>query len=243
MPRLFLPPEKLSSKQITITGENARYLSLVMRVRPGDALTIFDGLGYKYTCKILQCHKKEILAEKIGKAPYSVESPVSITLAQGITKGDKMDFIIQKSTELGVRKIIPLITVRSQIRHTEKIGRWRKIALSASQQSGRDRIPEIDEPTFFDEFINERFIQNNKIKNKGIIFSEEHRDRNLKQVLSGLKNMKDIILLIGPEGGFAKEEVRAANEKGFITASLGPRILRAETASIAAISIIQYELN
>ena len=214
-----------------------------MRVRPGDALTIFDGLGCKYSCKILQCHKKEIVAEKIGKAPYSIEPPVSITLAQGIAKGDKMDFIIQKSTELGVGKIIPLITERSQIRHTEKIGRWRKIALSASRQSGRDRIPEIDEPTSFDEFINERFIQNSKTRNKGIIFSEEHRDRNLKQVLSGLKNIKDIILLIGPEGGFAKEEMKAATEKGFIAASLGPRILRTETASIATMSIIQYELG
>ncbi|GBD95978.1 MAG TPA: 16S rRNA (uracil(1498)-N(3))-methyltransferase [Nitrospirae bacterium] len=252
MLRLFLPPEKLSSKQITITGDNARYLSLVMRVRPGDPLIIFDGLGYKYSCKILQCHKKEIVVEKISKAPYSVESPVSITLAQGIAKGDKMDFIIQKSTELGVRKIIPLITARTQIRHTDKIERWRKIASSASRQSGRDRIPEIDEPVDIREFLdsiaaplaggNTKGVKESE-GGFGIIFSEEKKERHLKEVLSSLKDTKNITILIGPEGGFPMEEVTAAVEKGFTEASLGPRILRTETAPLAALCIIQYELG
>ncbi len=293
MIRLFLPPEQLSSAQIVITGEQARYLSLVLRVKPGDPLTIFDGLGFRYICKILQSHKKEVVAERIKKEPYSVESPVSITLAQGIPKSDKMDFIIQKSTELGIRKIIPLITERSQVRHTDKIERWGKIALNASQQSGRDKIPEIDEPKEFREFLNESIIRlqptnenentnnvipaearnrvvptgiqkkdwipgqarndlkeifptqniNTKTPYKGIIFSEEKKERNLKQVLNSFKNTKNIIFLIGPEGGFSKEEVNSAVDRGFIEVSLGPRMLRTETAPIAAISIIQYELG
>ena len=270
MIRLFLQPEDLSSKQIIITGDNARYLSLVMRVMPGDPLIIYDGLGYMYECRILQSHKKEVIAEKIRKESHSVESPVPITLAQGIAKGEKMDFIIQKSTELGVSRIIPLITERSQVRHTEKMKRWQKIALSASQQSGRERIPEILEPTDINEFLknpctlplargtageasgskSKPILSPNLEKagkrgfpHKRIIFSEEKKERNLKQVLRDIKDTNQITLLIGPEGGFSKEEVTTAIEKSFIEASLGPRILRTETAPVAVISIIQYEFG
>ncbi len=278
MTRIFLPPELLIPEQITITGDQARYLSLVLRVKPGDQLIVFDGSGFKYDCTILKSHKKEIVAEKIKKEPYSVESPISITLAQGIAKGEKMDLIIQKSTELGVRKVVPLITEHSDVRHTEKLQRWRKIALSASQQSGRDKIPEIMEPVEFREFLNNlpasrcnasRQQEPSLFSKEGntpltplyrgeyspplkkgdeggfsrIIFSEEHKERNLKKILTDIKDVKNITLLIGPEGGFSKDEVTGAVEKGFIKASLGPRILRTETAPLAALSIIQYELG
>jgi 16S rRNA (uracil1498-N3)-methyltransferase len=248
MIRLFLPPEKLTTEKAAITGDQARHLALVLRAQPGDTVTILDGSGHKYNCTILSVHKKEVTVEVTSKGPYSVESPVLITLAQGIPKGDKMDLIIQKSTELGVRKIIPLITERSQVRHTDKVERWQKIALSTSQQSGRDKIPDIDGPEDFKEFL-EHFHpplekgDNVGFTNKGIIFSEELKDRNLKKVLRGFKDIKNFTLLIGPEGGFSREEVASAVEKGFIEASLGPRILRTETAPIAAISIIQYELG
>jgi len=153
MIRLFLPPEKLSSEQIIINAEDARYLSSVLRVKPGDLITIFDGQGNRYICKINKIHKKEVIVEKIKKEAYSAESPLSIVLAQGIPKGDKMDFIVQKSTEIGVKKIIPLITERSQVQHTAKTERWRKIALSASQQSGREKIPDIEEAITFENFL------------------------------------------------------------------------------------------
>jgi 16S rRNA (uracil1498-N3)-methyltransferase len=248
MIRLFLPPEQLSSKQIIITGDQARYLTSVLRVKPGNPLTIFDGLGFKYSCRIIKCHKKEVIVEKLKKERYSSESSISITLAQGIAKGDKMDLIIQKSTELGVNKIIPLITERAQVRHTNKLDRWKKIALSASQQSGRDKIPEIEGPVDFREFLSRQFPLLEKGEkggffNSGIIFSEEKKERNLKGVLSAFKNAQQLTLLVGPEGGFSKEEVTAAVENGFIEASLGPRILRTETAPITALSIIQYELG
>jgi len=233
-----------------ITGDDARHLSLVLRVKPGDPITIFDGLGSKYECKILKCHKKEIIAEQVSKVPYSVESPVSITLAQGIAKGEKMDLVIQKTTELGVSRIIPVITERSQVRHTDKTERWKKIAASAAQQSGRDRIPEIEEPVSFEEFLYKQtrpadpaLISHTPHSRHGIIFSEQTQERNLKTVLSGFKNVRNITLMIGPEGGFSGDELKIAVEKGFIEGSLGPRILRTETAPIAAISIIQYELG
>jgi len=242
---LFLPREKLSEEKTVITGDDARHLSLVLRVQPGEQLVIFDGSGYRYLCRILEVHKKEIVVEKIKKEPYSAESPVSITLAQGLPKSGKMDLIVQKSTELGVTQIIPLITERSQVRHTEKIERWRKIALSASQQCGRDKIPEIGGVVEFKVFITPPALPLDKGRNEEgllkIIFSEGHKERNLKKILTDFKEAEHIILLIGPEGGFSQEEVSSAIEKGFIPASLGPRILRTETAPLTAISIIQYE--
>lgn len=239
MTRIFLPPEQLISEQIIITGDHARHLSLVLRVKPGEPLIIFDGSGHKFFCNILQVHKKEVVVEKVRQEPCSAESPVSIILAQGIAKGEKMDLIIQKATELGVNRIIPLITERSEVRHTEKVGRWRKIALSAAEQSGRERIPEIEEPIEFGEFIEQDAVP---LQMK-LIFSEEHNERNFKKILLDHKNANNILILVGPEGGFAKDEVTAAVEKGFIEASLGQRILRTETAPISALSIIQYELG
>jgi 16S rRNA (uracil1498-N3)-methyltransferase len=240
--RLFLPPEKLTAEKIIITGDDARHLFLVLRVKPGDPLMIFDGSGYRYVCRILHCHKKEVIAEYIKKDFYSAESPISTTLAQGLPKSDKMDFIIQKSTELGISRIVPLITRYSQVRHTEKIERWRKIALSASQQCGRDKIPEIDEPVSLENFLTG--LKGNKADVQvKIIFFEEHKEKNLKEVLVNFRDSKDIILLTGPEGGFSGDEVSSAVENGFIQASLGPRILRTETAPVTALSIIQYELG
>jgi len=251
MIRLFIPPEELASQEIIIHGENAHYLSSVLRVTTGENITIFDGHGNRYLCKINKIHKKEVIAEKIKKDICSAESPLSIVLAQGIPKGDKMDFIVQKSTEIGVKKIIPLITERSQVQHTAKTERWRKIALSASQQSGREKIPDIEEPIGFKDFFNPPipplskgdeggFLDKNHC---GIIFSEEEKNQNLKKVLKNFEGSATITLLIGPEGGFTDTETKIAVEKGFMTASLGPRILRTETASITAISIIQYELG
>ncbi len=251
MIRLFIPPEELTSQEIIIHGENAHYLSSVLRITTGENITIFDGHGNRYLCKINKIYKKEVIAEKIKKDICSAESPLSIVLAQGIPKGEKMDLIIQKSTELGVKKIIPLITERSQVKHASRSERWRKIALSASQQSGREKIPDIEEPIGFKDFFNPPipplskgdeggFLDKNHC---GIIFSEEQKEQNLKKILNSFKDTKNIALLIGPEGGFTDTETKMANEKGFMTASLGPRILRTETAALSAISIIQYELG
>ncbi len=246
MIRLFLSHEHLASKEIIITGGHARHLALVLRARPGEPIVVFDGRGYKYDCRIVRIHKREVVAELMKKTPCSLESPVTITLAQGVPKGDKMDFIIQKSTELGIHKVIPVITERSQVRHTDKIRRWRKIALSASEQSGRDKIPEIDEPVDFQEFLSGHSIPLEKEARhgfSGIIFSEGHKENNLRKFLSSLGDTREITLLIGPEGGFSGEETANAVQKGFMEVSLGPRILRTETAPVAAISIIQYELG
>ncbi|UCF87041.1 MAG: 16S rRNA (uracil(1498)-N(3))-methyltransferase [Nitrospiraceae bacterium] len=237
MIRLFLPPKNLSSQQVVISGDQARYLSSVVRLKPGELLTIFDGRGRRYVCKSLKIQKKEVIVEKVEEELFSAESPLSLILAQGIPKGDKMDLIIQKSTELGVEKIVPLITERSQIRHTERRERWHKIALSASQQSGREKVPIILKPVNLHEFLERHHTGH------GIMLSEEVEERNFRKTLNDLQGVAGITLLVGPEGGFSKNEVTAAIEKGFKSVSLGPRILRTETAPITALSIIQYELG
>ncbi|MBI4826259.1 MAG: 16S rRNA (uracil(1498)-N(3))-methyltransferase [Nitrospirae bacterium] len=243
MARIFLPPEQLASKEIVITGENARYLSLVLRAEPGESVTILDGHGKRYICKILTVHRKAITVNPIKEEFYSSESPISITLIQGLAKGDKMDLIIQKSTELGVNKIVPLITERSQVRTTDKVSRWRKIALSASQQSGREIVPEIIEPIDFKKFADTQPPASNDSGFLKLLCSESYEERNLKQVLNNCHNIKEIILLVGPEGGFSKYEASLAVAKGFTEVSLGPRILRTETSPITAISIIQFVLG
>ncbi len=254
MTRIFLQPEDISSDIVTITGDQARHLALVLRLKPSDMVSVLNGTGYEYECRIISAHKKEIRAEVLSKAPYSAESPVSITIVQGISKGERMDIAIQKSTELGATRFIPVTTKRTQVKQTQKVERWKKIALSAAQQSGRDKLLDIDEPVSLEEYLSNQVTPSAKsyiedIKgvelepSANIILFEEHRDRNLKQVLKGLDGVKQITVLIGPEGGFTKDEVAAAEEKGFIRASLGPRILRTETAPITVLSIIQYELG
>jgi 16S rRNA (uracil1498-N3)-methyltransferase len=161
---------------------------------------------------------------------------------------------VQKTTELGVKKIIPLITERSQVRRTEKVERWKKIALSSSQQSGRDSVPDIDIPVRLEDFLDQQippsamgYIEDIKgielDSHIGIIFSENKKERNLKEILCEHNEIKNITLIIGPEGGLTHQELSAAVEKGFVEASLGPRILRTETAPVTALSIIQYELG
>jgi len=242
---IFLPTEQLTSEQITITGEQAKHLS-VLRIKPGELIQIFDGIGHRYISKVIKSCRKEVSVEILKEEVYSAESPLSIILAQGVPKGEKMDFIIQKSTELGVKKIIPLISERSQIRYTAKAERWRKIAASASQQSGRGEIPEIESPISLSEFLKPPILPLTKGGKGGllrIIFSEEEKKQNLKKVLKNFQDITNIIILIGPEGGFSPAELTLATNGGFTPASLGPRILRTETAAITAISIIQYELG
>ncbi len=218
MTRIFLPLEQLASDELVITGNNARHLALVLRIEAGAPLEVLDG------------------------------EPVAVTLCQGIARGEKMDLIIQKSTELGVNKIIPVITERSQVRNTNKLERWRKIATSAAEQSGRDRVPEILEPVVLNEFLVTPYNLplNKKGKQDGLlklILSASYKEQNMKEMLTADMDIKQILLLIGPEGGFSQEEITRSAENGFMEVSLGPRILRTETAPITTLSIIQYELG
>jgi len=257
MLRIYLPVTHIKEGQIEITGEKARYLVSVLRCSKGDEVIVFDGKGSCLKTRIIRIDKKKVVTEVVERVPSDAESPANIILAQGLLKGQKMDLVVQKVTELGVKEIIPIITERSQIRETGRVVRWRKIAEEASRQSGRNIIPVVHEPIGLRSFLkgrgklrgSEETLKEKKGEMKGLIFWEEGglplKDAILKISPSPTHPFTDspIHLLVGPEGGFTREEVAFTVQNGFVVSSLGKRILRAETAAISAVTLIQFLLG
>jgi 16S rRNA (uracil1498-N3)-methyltransferase len=242
MPRLYYQVSEIEDNKIPITGEKARYLISVLRCKKGDELTIFDGQGRCFRTQIEKAGRKEVIAKVIETFFDNTESSLHIVLIQGLLKGDKMDLVIQRTTELGVKEIIPALTKRSQLKETRKVNRWRKIAAEASRQSGRSVIPVIHEPLDFKNI----FTANSPVeKLYGLIFYEEG-GMSLSRAMQQ-KRMQDesspVHIFIGPEGGFAIEEIELAKEKGLFVVSFGKRILRAETAAISAVGLVQFLLG
>lgn len=238
MHRIFLHKFSLLKQPLIIKDEKAHYLFSVLRCKTGDGLILTDEKGCSYTAQILSASKKEVAIAITGDYTLNTESSLNIILVQGLLKGEKMDFVIQKTTELGVSAIIPLVTERSQLRETRKHPRWKKIAEEASRQSGRTRVPEIFDTCLFKEIFDMPVLSSGN----GVIFWEQGGEK-LPAIAGRLSHTDKIFLLIGPEGGFSEKEALLASEKGLITATLGNRILRAETASIAAVSIMQFALG
>lgn len=238
MHRIFLQEISLLKRPVVIRDEKAHYLFSVLRCKTGDRIIVTDEKGCSYTTLILSASKKEVTIDITGDYTLDTESKLNIILVQGLLKGEKMDFVIQKTTELGVSAIIPVITERSQLRETRKHSRWKKIAEEASRQSGRTKVPEIFEICSFKTVFDIPVL----ISAKGIIFWEEGGEK-LNALTSKLSQADKVSLIIGPEGGFSEKEVLLAIEKGFLNATLGSRTLRAETAAIAAVSITQFALG
>lgn len=247
MPRIFLPSAG-KSNIIKIEGERAHYLSTVLRCKKGDEIVFFDGNSSRKAI-ITGIAMRHLTAEVIGILTVNTESSLNSVLIQGLLKGEKMELVIQKTTELGVREIAPVITERSQIKETRKFPRWRKIAEEASRQSGRTALPVIHEPMPFDDLFLSSSAFPLPPRPKGIIFWEENglplKEAVLKIPLSPIPPFADspFFIAIGPEGGFAKKEVDIAESRGLIVASLGKRTLRAETAAIAATALVQHLLG
>ena len=249
--RLFCP-DLPDSGTIELKTEELNYARNVLRARPMDGLLLFDGKGKEARGVItgMDHDRVSIRIEEVFK-DRGKESALALRLLQGMLKGQKMDLVIQKTVELGVTEIWPLVTARTQVNETRKIERWRKIAVEAARQCGRPVAPVIREPATFAGF----FGLHSAFKDEtGMLFWEEGG--------SGLKELfdfahfstsrggpghegipggaKNIWVAVGPEGGFSREEVSMAVEKGFYLTSLGPRILRAETAAIMAVGMAQF---
>jgi 16S rRNA (uracil1498-N3)-methyltransferase len=235
MPRLFVPQNQLP----TITGSDVHYLRDVLRLKAGDQLELIDGTGKVYTAKISKLEKQAISCEIVSEKQSDVEPRVKVSLGQALPKARKMDFIVEKCVELGVAEIIPLTTERT-IARLSKPGRWEKIAREAAEQSGRSVVPKILPLSSFKNIL--------KIGHEfdlALLPWELEKENTLKKSLQSLlvHPQPRIIILIGPEGGFSNQEVDLAREAGFVTTSLGKRILRSETAGMAALSSIMYELD
>lgn len=237
MHRIFISDQPLQGR-VVITGEKAGYLALVLRSKPGDTLIVHDHTGEVFLTEILTATRREVVATVREQLTPVPESPVHLRLLQGILKGEKMDLVIQKTVELGVSEIVPVVTERSQVRETRRLPRWQKISEEAARQCGRAVIPAVREVTSLSDLLDHAAQPGPR----GIIFWEAGGEP-LRQVFEGLQATRHLDLLTGPEGGFSEDEVRQAGSSGFITATLGRRILRAETAAIAAVSLCQFALG
>jgi 16S rRNA (uracil1498-N3)-methyltransferase len=238
-PRFFISPNDVVGPIITVSGEDVRHIATVLRMKTGDELLLCDGQGTEYAVKIAQMDRSMIRTEIVNQAKKEIRLP-RVTLGQGLPKSDKMDVIVQKATELGVAEIVPLVTERTivKIKDEEKrITRWQKIAREAAMQSNRPDIPSLRHIVSYTDFLR---TPNSELQTLRILPWEEGT-KPIKSVLRERQNVKSIIVLIGPEGGFSKAEAELAKDKGFHLVSLGPNILRTETAAIAVLSILGYE--
>lgn len=228
------------SEQTTLRlDENAtHHLSRVLRVKKGDYLIIFNGKGGEYKTIITDIDKKAVTVDILSHYPREAESPIDLHLAQGIARGEKMDFIIQKAVELGVSKITPIITERCNVRlmperEEKRTKHWQSIAISACEQCGRNQIPIIFSPVFLNEWLAQ-------VKADHCFVLSPHVEAKLPVTLS---QDTSIVLLIGPEGGLSDLEVTTAFQHGFLPLKLGPRVLRTETAAITSLAILQYRFG
>jgi len=241
LPRFFISPEQVTGARITLSGEDVRHIGTVLRMAPGEQLVLCDGKGTEYTAELKQVSRAEIIAEIVSESKRELPLP-RVTLGQGLPKFDKMDWIVQKATELGVAELVPLKTERTIVKlkdEEKRVTRWQKIAREAAMQSNRVNIPRIKHLQSFRDFIMTPDPCPLTLK----LFPWEEGTQPIKAVLRSSQNTDKIVVLIGPEGGFSSAEADLAKGKGFHLVSLGPNILRTETAAVAALSMILYETS
>jgi 16S rRNA (uracil1498-N3)-methyltransferase len=251
MPRFFveecLDP---AAADLVLEGDNAYHIGTVLRMRPGDTITVCDGARTDLTAVIDKIEPGRIHLLITGRKENSTEPVWQAVLFQGLPKGDKMDQIIQKAVELGVSAIVPVICQRSVVKVSDsnlerKLLRWNRIALEAAKQCGRGRIPEILQPVSFAQAV-EMAMESDL----SFMPWEDERQRSLKNLLqeyypdlSDLTGRISIGFVIGPEGGFSNQETALARQSGLACVTLGPRILRTETASLAVLAMLGYQFE
>lgn len=248
MPKFFVENQQIENETIYITGEDVNHISNVLRlVKDNEILVCNKENNITYQTKISEIGRNQVVCEILNQVQENAESKVCVTIFQGLPKADKMEYIIQKSTELGAKKIVPVAMNRCIVKidkkdEKKKIDRWQKIAEVAAKQSGRDAIPIVENVCKFDKIT--ELIQD---YNLFIIAYEKEKNVTLKQVLKQIKieKMEEEILkigvLIGPEGGIEQTEIDRLVESGAKVITLGNRILRTETASLTILSNIMYE--
>jgi len=243
MPRFFVNPDQIKEDQIEITGQDVRHIRDVLRLTPNTQVTICDGKGMDYQSVITQIDKEKVLVKILEKSIASSEPKMKLTLFQSLIKGDKFEWVIQKAVEIGVHQIIPMETVHcvvkmGQSKKTDaKVARWNKIAQSAAKQSKRGVIPIISVPI--------SYVKAAKLASEmdlSYIAYVKETSVSLRSCLQSAKG-ESIGVLVGPEGGFSEEEISFAEKVNIQPITLGPRILRSETAGIVLVSNILYELG
>lgn len=234
--------EEIKDGRAVLKGQEALHLSRVLRYEPGERVLVFDGRGSLYRSRILAIGP-EVLVQIEAEIEAEAENRLEITLAQGLLKGDKMDFVVQKATELGAASFVPLTLERSVVKLTDKKAeqrqeRWQRIAQEAVKQCGRVTVPDIRPVQSLDDLL--LSAEDYDL----LLFPwEEEQEMSVKAILNDHLNCHKVLCILGPEGGMTKEEMLAVKKAGGRVVTLGKRILRAETASVAVLSIVQYALG
>ncbi|MDD2605337.1 MAG: 16S rRNA (uracil(1498)-N(3))-methyltransferase [Desulfobacteraceae bacterium] len=243
MRRFLIAPDIPENAVAILSPEDSRHLVQVLRLRAGDSVQLFDGRGMEYQGTVATLHPDGVRVTVGRRQPTTAESPLELMLLQGFLKETKMDLLVRQLTEVGLSHLVPFLARRSVARPDSRrlagrLARWRKIAAEALKQCRRGKIPSIDFAGDLDAALVR--AENCDLK---IVFWETAQ-RPLGDIVSQLSApVHSVALLLGPEGGFEAEEVAAAQAAGFAVASLGPRILRAETAALVACALIQHRLG
>lgn len=245
MPKFFIKSENLKeNEEIWITGNDVNHIKNVLRKKTDDLLNVCNSdTSQNYEVKILKLFDDKIICKIISNKISNSESELNLTIYQGLPKADKMELIIQKCTELGVKEIVPTIMKRSVVKLKEKdkenkINRWQKIAEVAAKQSGRDFIPKINNIINFNQIDYQKY-------DRVLVLYENENKLSIKQVINELKTEKilNLAIVIGPEGGFDEKEIQDLSQPNISIVTLGKRILRTETVALVVSGILMYELG
>lgn len=231
--RLYAPIHLATGKIIKLDDDNGHYLRTVLRLKKDDEILLFNGTGGEYSCFVAEVSRKAVLIQINKWLDRSVESPLRVSLGLGIARGDRMDLSVQKAVELGVNHITPLLTERCVVqfrgeKKPQRLQHWQKIIQHAAEQSGRAMLPELSEIEYLQDWVGKQ----NGLK----VFLDPYAELTLADLTP---EEMHVTLLTGPEGGFSSQERNIAEVAGFIPVRLGSRILRTETASIAALAAVQ----
>jgi 16S rRNA (uracil1498-N3)-methyltransferase len=241
MARFYLPPADWPAA--TLTGDEARHLSQVLRIKPGETITVFDGHGRRAAAEVLSVSRDHV-SLKLGEVQSPPPPLPAITLAQAIPKGKNMDLIVQKAVELGIARIQPLVTRNTVVQPGEgKSDKWRRNALEACKQCGQDTLPDIADPLPFGRWLDCGTGILPVADHLCLIASLAPGARPLREVLHAHPGTAAVTLLVGPEGDFTPEETTAALAAGFLPVSLGSIVLRVETATLFCLSALRYEFS
>ncbi len=243
MNRLHVDPTRLQTDAVIVTDEDHRYLARVLRLAVGDRVTLFDGQGSEADATISRMGPRALELRVDARRQATAPRGPELTLIQALARGEKLDLVVQKATELGVSRIIPVTTERAvprleTLRAASRRVRWQKIAREAARQSGRADVPEVDPVTSLALAV----VAQPRDALKLIFWEQARGHAGLKELLPATAP-SGIVIAVGPEGGYSEAEVGHAKGAGFIAVGLGPRILRTETASVAALAVVGFALG
>ncbi|WP_248926721.1 16S rRNA (uracil(1498)-N(3))-methyltransferase [Paenibacillus hamazuiensis] len=248
MQRYFIPAEQFFEDYVLIAGDDAHHLARVMRAEEGDRVIVSDGLAREALVEIREIAKDRVRAEIVERLPMDREPNVEVWIAQSLPKGDKMETVIQKATEIGAARFVPFVSERTVVqldakKEGKRVERWQKIAKEAAEQAHRNRVPAVDSPCDWKALL----ALAQEMDAAWICYEKESGSQlkpALRKLLSGESGegaRKKIMLIVGPEGGFSETEVAKAEAAGCLPVSLGKRILRTETAAMVGLTCILYE--